>query len=95
MQTFDVAVIGLGPGGSAGALLFAEAGPTVAAFERDREVYLLPRAVGMDGEVARAMQGIGYGEEFAGLLQRIRPGERAGFANAQREWMLGQELIQI
>jgi len=95
MQIFDVAVIGLGPVGSAGALLFAEAGLKVVAFERDEEVYLLPRAVGMDGEVVRAMQGIGLGEEFAALLQRIRPGERAGFANARREWLFGQELIQM
>jgi len=95
MEMIDVAVIGLGPVGSAGALLLGAGGLKIAAFERDAEVYLLPRAVAMDGEVVRAMQGIGLGEEFAGLLQHIRPGERAGFANAKREWMFGQDLMQM
>ena len=42
---FDIAVIGLGPVGSLGALLFAEAGLRVVAIEKDTEVYRLPRAL--------------------------------------------------
>ncbi len=93
METFDVAVVGLGPSGATAALLFAEAGLTVAVFERDREVYPLPRAVAMDGEVVRAFQRIGRGEALAGLLQPTRPGSRAGFANARREWLFGQPFV--
>ena len=48
---FDIAVIGLGPVGSLGALLFAEAGLRVVAIEKDTEVYRLPRAVNLDGEI--------------------------------------------
>jgi 3-(3-hydroxy-phenyl)propionate hydroxylase len=46
----------------------------------------------MDGEVVRAFQRIGLGEELASLLQPTRPGDRAGFANSKREWLFGQEL---
>lgn len=93
MDEFDVAIVGLGPVGAAGALLLAEAGLKVAAVERDRDIHPLPRAVGMDGEVVRAFQSIDRGEELNSLLQTIRPGERAGFANAEHEWMFGQDLV--
>ena len=93
METFDVVVVGLGPSGATAALLFAEAGLKVAAFERDREIYPLPRAVAMDGEVVRAFQRIGRGQELADLLQPTRPGSRAGFANARREWLFGQPFV--
>ncbi|MEM7218656.1 MAG: bifunctional 3-(3-hydroxy-phenyl)propionate/3-hydroxycinnamic acid hydroxylase [Pseudomonadota bacterium] len=88
---FDVAVVGMGPVGAFAALLFAEAGLSVAAIERDVEVYRLPRAVNLDGEVVRAFQRIGRGEAVDALLQSVRPGERAGFANGSREWLFGQE----
>ena len=56
---FDVLVVGLGPVGSLGAILFAEAGLKVAAIEKDADVYTLPRAVNLDGEIIRALQPIG------------------------------------
>jgi 3-(3-hydroxy-phenyl)propionate hydroxylase len=91
-DTFDIAIIGLGPVGSAAAILFADAGLRVAAFERDMEVYPLPRAVGMDGEVIRAFQRVGRSEELVSLLQATRPGDRAGFANSDRQWLFGNEF---
>jgi 3-(3-hydroxy-phenyl)propionate hydroxylase len=94
-ELYDVAIIGLGPVGAAAAVLLADAGLSVIAFERDTDVHPLPRAVGMDGEVVRGFQRIGRGEEFAALLQPIRPGDRAGFANAQHEWLFGQELTDF
>lgn len=92
MEDFDVAIVGMGPVGAAAAILFAESGLSVVAFERDREVYPLPRAVGMSSEVVRAFQQIGRSEEFASLLQSYRPTARAGFANSKREWLFGQAL---
>ncbi len=89
-QCHDVAIVGLGPVGAAAAILLAEAGLSVVAFERDPEVYRLPRAVNLDGEIVRAFQAVGRGEEVAALLQPVRPGERAGFANSRREWLFGQ-----
>lgn len=78
----------MGPVGSFAALLFAEAGLRVVAFERDAEVYRLPRAVMMDGEILRAFQRIGRAEEVSAML-RPNVGERAGFANSRREWLFG------
>ena len=65
-------------------------GLTVAVIERDAEVYKLPRAVALDGEIIRGFQRLGLGEEVASLLQPIRPGERVGFGNSKREWLFKQ-----
>ena len=52
---FDVAIVGLGPVGCLGAILFAETGLKVVAIEREIEVNRLPRAVNLDGEIIRAL----------------------------------------
>ena len=91
MDSFDVAIVGMGPVGAAAAILFAHAGLNVAVIERDKDVYALPRAVAMDGEIVRAFQRVGIAEDVAALLQAVRPGDRAGFANSKREWLFGQE----
>lgn len=90
MSSYDVAIVGMGPAGAAAAILFADAGLNVIAFERQADVYPLPRAVALDGEVVRGFQRVGRAGELAALLQPVRPGERAGFANARREWLFGQ-----
>ena len=56
MKSYDVAIVGMGPVGAAAAVMFGHAGLRVAAFERDPEVYSLPRAVAMDGELGGAVQ---------------------------------------
>lgn len=89
---YDIAVVGLGPVGCTACLLLAAAGLKVIAFERDRQVYRLPRAVNMDGEVIRGFQRIGLGDSINALMQSVRPGDRVGFANSQREWLFGQEV---
>lgn len=88
----DVAIVGMGPVGAAAALFLAHEGLSVAIVEKAPDVYDLPRAVALDGEIVRAFQRVGLGDPLAGILQAIRPGERAGFANARREWLFGQEL---
>ncbi len=90
-EQFDVIIVGLGPVGATAAILFGAAGLTVAAIERDVEVYRLPRAVNLDGEIVRAMQRVGRGEAVDALMQSVRPGDRAGFANSRREWLFGSE----
>lgn len=87
----DVAVLGLGPVGCLMALLLASRGLKVAAVERDAGVYALPRAVVLDGEIVRALQPAGIAEAVDALLQKVRPGDRAGFANSRREWLFGQD----
>jgi len=95
MQGFDVAIVGLGPVGCTAAILFAEAGLSVAAIERDEEVYRLPRAVNLDGELIRAFQRVGRGQVVQDLMQAVRPGDRAGFANSKREWLFGQTFREF
>jgi 3-(3-hydroxy-phenyl)propionate hydroxylase len=90
---YDVAIIGLGPVGCTAAILLAEAGLKVVAFEQDAEVYKLPRAVNLDGEIVRAFQRIGKGETINSLMQQFRPGDRFGFANSKREWLFGQDFV--
>ena len=48
-RPFDVAIVGLGPVGCLAAILFADAGLTVVAVEKEAQVYTLPRAVNLDG----------------------------------------------
>ena len=83
----------MGPVGATAALLFAEAGLRVAAIERDETVYRLPRAVNLDGEIIRAFQKVGRGQVVQDLMQAVRPGDRAGFADAGREWLFGAEFV--
>ncbi len=85
----DVVILGLGPVGCFAAILLAGRGLKVLAVERDEAVYKLPRAVNLDGEVVRAMQPFGLAESLNALLQPLRPGERAGFANSRREFLFG------
>jgi 3-(3-hydroxy-phenyl)propionate hydroxylase len=92
MADFDVAIIGLGPVGSSAAIQLAHAGLSVVTFDRDKEVYLLPRAVNMDGEIVRGFQRIGLGEDLNSLLQEIREGEMVGFVNSKQEWLFGTEF---
>jgi 3-(3-hydroxy-phenyl)propionate hydroxylase len=92
-QAFDVVIVGLGPVGSAAAIQFAAAGLRVAVVERDPEIYQLPRAVMMDGEIVRGFQRIGLGDGVASLLQPTREGDRAGFSNSNREWLFGQDFV--
>ncbi len=79
---FDVAIVGLGPVGCFGAILLAEAGLQVVCIEKEPEVYRLPRAVNLDGEIIRALQPVNLAETVSAMMQPIRPGERAGFANS-------------
>lgn len=88
----DVAVLGLGPVGCLVALLLASRGLKVVAVERDARVYALPRAVVLDGEIVRALQPAGIADAVDALLQKVRPGDRAGFANSRREWLFGQDV---
>ena len=90
---YDVAIIGMGPTGACAAIHLANTGIKVAIFEKNKDIYPLPRAVSIDGEIVRAFQGIGKGDELAKILQPIRPDDRAGFADAKRNWLFGTRLL--
>lgn len=92
VKHYDIAILGLGPVGACAAILLARSGLKIAAIERDQDVYKLPRAVNLDGEIVRAMQPVGLADDIDALLQPVRDGERVGFANSKREYMFGNDV---
>jgi 2-polyprenyl-6-methoxyphenol hydroxylase-like FAD-dependent oxidoreductase len=68
----DVAIVGYGPVGQALAALLGRAGHPVLAVERFAEIYRMPRAVHLDHEIMRLLQGLGVANELAGELLPVR-----------------------
>jgi resorcinol 4-hydroxylase (NADPH) len=64
-DTFDVAVIGYGPTGLALALWLGKSGHKAVVIERWPDLYKLPRAGHVDGEVMRLFQRMGVAETIA------------------------------
>lgn len=82
----DVAVIGAGPAGVTLANLLGQRGLRVVLYEREAEIYPLPRAIHFDGEVMRVF-------ETAGLRAEVEAVSRPGlkgmhFVNAPGETLL-------
>jgi len=88
-QTFDVAIVGYGPVGAVLANLLGRDGVRVQVFERDREIYKLPRAVHFDDEVMRIFQSIGLRD---GDLGETAPMLGYQFLNADRELLFDFDL---
>ncbi len=64
----DVAIVGFGPVGQALAALLGRAGHSVLVVERFTEIYRMPRAVHLDHEIMRLLQGLEVTDELAGDL---------------------------
>ncbi len=77
----DVAILGYGPVGALLANLLGQAGLSVEVFERDRQIYDLPRAVHFDGEVMRIFQSVGLAERIAAATRTSSKGMH--FVNAE------------
>jgi 3-(3-hydroxy-phenyl)propionate hydroxylase len=92
---FDVLISGYGPVGALLATLLGRRGIRTAVFERDREIYRLPRAVHFDHEIMRIFQSVGLKEEYLPETASILGYE---FWTAERELLfrfpVGQELTQ-
>ena len=67
----DVAIVGYGPVGQALAAHLGRGGHRVAVFERFEDPYPLPRAVHIDHEIMRLLQGLGVAYELAGEMLAI------------------------
>ncbi|MFO1079032.1 MAG: bifunctional 3-(3-hydroxy-phenyl)propionate/3-hydroxycinnamic acid hydroxylase [Reyranellaceae bacterium] len=86
----DVALIGCGPVGALLANLLGQEGLAVDVYERDREIYALPRAVAFDGEVMRIFQAAGLAEAIKAIT---RPGtEGTHFVNSEGRTLLRRDL---
>jgi 3-(3-hydroxy-phenyl)propionate hydroxylase len=62
-----VVIVGAGPTGVAAAIMLAQRGVRSLVLERYPESYPLPRAVHLDDEVRRVLQGLGVDEGFAAI----------------------------
>jgi 3-(3-hydroxy-phenyl)propionate hydroxylase len=67
-----VVVVGAGPTGVLAALGLAVHGVEVLLLERHEAVWALPRAVHLDDEAVRLLQGVGVAQAFAGLSRPAR-----------------------
>ncbi len=86
---YDVAIVGGGPTGIVAANLCGQAGLRTIAFERESDVYDLPRAAGLHDDVQRLL-------DRAGLLEPILPATRAHvgaeFVDARGQRLTGIEF---
>ena len=77
-DSFDVAVVGLGPAGAAGAALLGNLGIKTLAIERSRDVYDKPRAFALDHEIMRVFEDLGIAAEVAPHTAPFTPSEYYG-----------------
>ncbi|KAA1002396.1 bifunctional 3-(3-hydroxy-phenyl)propionate/3-hydroxycinnamic acid hydroxylase [Paraburkholderia panacisoli] len=82
---YDVAIVGFGPTGATLANLLALRGLKVVVFERDKDVFVLPRAVHFDAECMRVFQTIGIAES---MLPDLFIGPGMKFVNARGELLI-------
>jgi 2-polyprenyl-6-methoxyphenol hydroxylase-like FAD-dependent oxidoreductase len=68
---YEVVIVGGGPVGLTAASLLGRRGHRVALVERFEEIYPLPRAVRLDGEIMRTFQAVGIVDEIAATLMPI------------------------
>ena len=92
MSDFDVAIVGYGPVGQALAALLGRAGHRVAAFERFREIYRLPRAVHIDHEIMRLLQALDLADVLA---EELVPQHEYQFYGADGEPLVRFERYDI
>ncbi len=88
----DVAILGYGPVGALLANLLGQAGLRVGVFEREREIYDLPRAVHFDGEVMRIFQSAGLAEKIADATRTSSKGMH--FVNAEGRTLMIRRGIE-
>jgi 3-(3-hydroxy-phenyl)propionate hydroxylase len=70
---YDVAIVGCGPVGATLAALLGKRGWRVAIIDKAREIFPLPRAIGLDHEVMRILQGIGGIDNLLPFTALYRP----------------------
>ena len=87
-KSFDVLIVGCGPVGATLANCLRVFGHKVAIFDRDKEVFYAPRAMGFDDESLRLYQAIG-------LLDRIEQGGNSYHFDAWNYDVEGRHLYTL
>src|SRR5688572_5742252 len=77
-DSFDVAIVGLGPAGAACAALLGTLGVKTVAIERSAEVYDKPRALALDHEIMRVFEDLGIADAVAPHTAPFTPSEYYG-----------------
>ncbi|MBM3646278.1 MAG: bifunctional 3-(3-hydroxy-phenyl)propionate/3-hydroxycinnamic acid hydroxylase [Alphaproteobacteria bacterium] len=90
--TADVAIVGCGPVGALLANLLGQAGIAVEVYDRERDVYPLPRAVHFDGEVMRIFQMARLVDEIAAFARASSKGMH--FVNAEGRTLMIRRGIE-
>ena len=85
----DVAIVGYGPVGVIAANLLGTYGIKTAVFERETDVYHLPRAIGFNHEIMRIFQQIGLAEQIESVAT---PVEGVEFLNKSHDVLFEIEL---
>ncbi len=75
---YDVIVVGCGPVGAVAACLLSRYGLSTLIVDRTNTIYAKPRALALDHEIARVLQGIGLGEAIKPHLAPFTPAEYFG-----------------
>lgn len=83
---FDVVLVGYGPVGALLASALGRRGLRVAVFERDGEIFAVPRAVHLDAEAIRVIQSVGLIDE---VLPCTAPTRGMEFVNSRGERYFG------
>jgi 3-(3-hydroxy-phenyl)propionate hydroxylase len=77
-NSFEVAVVGLGPAGATAAALLGQLGVKTVAIERERTIYNKPRAFALDHEIMRVFEGLGIAGTVAPHTAPFTPSEYYG-----------------
>lgn len=88
---YDVAIVGYGPTGAALANALGAHGLSVCVLDRNCGVLPIPRAVHIDGETMRVLQGLGLAAAALGVM---RPGGSMHWLNAEGRTLLVRTGVQ-
>jgi 3-(3-hydroxy-phenyl)propionate hydroxylase len=75
---YDVIVVGCGPVGAVAACLLGHHGLSTLIVDRSHTIYDKPRALALDHEIARILQGIGLGDAIKPHVAPFTPAEYFG-----------------
>jgi 3-(3-hydroxy-phenyl)propionate hydroxylase len=77
-KAFDVAIVGFGPVGAVAACLLGQAGFKTVVIDKSEAIYDKPRAVALDHEIARVLQGLGLADAIAPHVEPFTDSEYYG-----------------